>query len=143
MQENKYSIKHWAKDERPREKLLAHGAENLGNSELLSILIHNGTRDKTAIDLARDVLRQGKGNVDELGKLTVQELRRVKGIGEAKAITITAALELGRRRQAAASLEKTAVSTSSDIAAFLHTRLRDYRREIFAVVFLNRANKIN
>jgi DNA repair protein RadC len=143
MQENNYSIKNWAKAERPREKLLNSGAENLSHSELLAILIHNGTKEKTAVDLAKEVLRLGKDNLVELGKLSVKELMKIKGIGEAKAITIAAALELGRRRQAATSLVKTSVSSSSDIAHFLQIKLKDYRHEVFAVLFLNRANKIN
>ena len=112
MQEHKYSIKQWSKDDRPREKLLSTGAENLSNSELLAILIHNGTRQKTAVDLAKEVLKLGKDNLGELGKLSVKELMKIKGIGEAKAITIAAALELGRRRQAAAPLEKQLLPTA-------------------------------
>lgn len=135
MQENKYSIKQWAKDDRPREKLLSKGAENLSNSELLAILIHNGTKEKTAVDLGKEILKLGKDNLNELGKLSVKELMKIKGIGEAKAITITAALELGRRRQATASLEKSVVGSSNDIAAYLRTALKDYRREVFAVIF--------
>jgi DNA repair protein RadC len=143
MQEHKYSIKQWSKDDRPREKLLMTGAENLSNSELLAILIHNGTRQKTAVDLAKEILKMGKDNLSELGKISVKELMKIKGIGEAKAITIIAALELGRRRQAAAPLEKQLISSSGDIARFLQTKIKDYRHEIFAVLFLNRANKIN
>lgn len=143
MQEHKYSIKEWAKDDRPREKLLSAGAENLSHSELLAILIHNGTREKTAVDLAKEILKLGKDNLAELGKLTVKELMKIKGIGEAKAITIAAALELGRRRHATAALEKSIVSNSGDIARFLQTKLKDHRREVFGVLFLNRANKIN
>ena len=143
MQEHKYSIKQWAKDDRPREKLLLNGAENLSNSELLAILIHNGSKEKTAVDLAKEVLKLGKDNLGELGKLSIKELMKIKGIGEAKAITIAAALELGRRRQTAAPLEKMAVSSSNDIARFLQIKLKDYRHEVFAVLFLNRANKIN
>jgi DNA repair protein RadC len=143
MQEHKYSIKEWAKDDQPREKLLYAGAENLSNSELLAILINHGTRDKTAVDLAKDVLKMGKDNLVELGKLSIKELMRIKGIGLAKAITIAAALELGRRRQAGGSLEKTGIKSSADIAKFLQLKLRDHRREVFAVLFLNRANRIN
>ena len=143
MQEHKYSIKQWSKDDRPREKLLMSGAENLSNSELLAILIHNGTRQKTAVDLAKEILKMGKDNLSELGKLSIKELMKIKGIGEAKAITIAAALELGRRRQAAAPLEKQIVANSGDIARYLQTKIKDYRHEIFAVLFLNRANKIN
>lgn len=143
MQEHKYSIKQWSKDDRPREKLLSSGAANLSNSELLAILIHNGTRQKTAVDLAKEVLKMGKDNLGELGKLSVKELMKIKGIGEAKAITITAALELGRRRQAAAPLDKSAIKSSSDIATYLQAKLQDHRHEVFAVLFLNRANKVN
>ena len=143
MQEHKYSIKQWAKDDRPREKLLLNGAENLSNSELLAILIHNGSKEKTAVDLAKEILKLGKDNLGELGKISIKEMMKIKGIGEAKAITIVAALELGRRRQAAAPLEKSVIKSSSDIASYLQTKLKDYRHEVFAVLFLNRANKIN
>jgi DNA repair protein RadC len=143
MQEQNYSIKQWAKDDRPREKLLAKGAAVLSNSELLAILIINGTKQKSAVELAQDVLRLGKDNLNELGKLSVKDLMKLKGIGEAKAISIVAAMELGRRRQAAASLEKSVVTSSLDVATYLQTKLRDYKHEVFAVIFLNRANKIN
>lgn len=143
MQEQKYSIKQWAIDDRPREKLLAKGPAVLSNSELLAILILNGSGGKSAVELAQDVLKLGKDNLNELGKLSIKELTKIKGIGEAKAVTIAAALELGRRRQATASIEKTVVSSSADVATFLQTSLRDYKHEVFAVVFLNRANKIN
>ena len=143
MQEHKYSIKHWSKDDRPREKLLSAGAENLSNSELLAILIHNGTRQKSAVDVAKEVMKLGKDNLVELGKLSIKELMKIKGIGEAKAITIAAALELGRRRQAGEAIGKTVVNSSSDIAHYLQTKLKDHRHEVFAVLFLNRANKIN
>ena len=143
MQEQKYSIRQWAKDDRPREKLLSKGSEALSDSELLAILIHNGTREKSAVELAKDVIRLGKNNLSELGKISIKELMKIKGIGEAKAITIAAALELGRRRQAGNSLEKPVVSNSSDVANYLQTILKDYRHEVFGVLFLNRSNKIN
>jgi DNA repair protein RadC len=143
MQEHKYSIKQWAKDDRPREKLRINGAEHLSNSELLAILIHNGSKEKTAVDLAKEVLKLGKDNLIELGKLSLTELMKIKGIGEAKAITIVAALELGRRRQIASPLGKSLIKNSNDIADYLKTKLKDYRHEVFAVLFLNRANKIN
>lgn len=143
MEEQKYSIKQWAKDDRPREKLLLKGPETLSDSELLAILIVNGNKQKSALDLAKDVLQLGKNSLPELGKLSVKELTKIRGIGEAKAIAIVAALELGRRRQALASLEKTIISTSKDVAVYLQTLLRDHKHEVFAVMFLNRANKIN
>ena len=143
MQAENYSIKQWAKDDRPREKLLMKGAETLSDSELLAILIVNGTRSKTAIDLAKEILVLGKNNLPELGKLTVKELMKIKGIGEAKAITVVAALELGRRRQAMNYREKAVMTSSNDVANYLQSLLKDYRHEVFAVLFLNRANKIN
>lgn len=143
MQEHKYSIKQWAKDDRPREKLLMKGAESLSNSELLAILIQNGNKEKTAVDLAKEVLKLGQDNLIQLGKLSLKDLMKIKGIGEAKAIAIAAALELGRRRQAEAPLYKTGILSSSDIAEFLQVKLKDHRHEVFAVMYLNRANKIN
>ncbi|HET9745963.1 MAG TPA: DNA repair protein RadC [Chitinophagaceae bacterium] len=143
MQEQKYSIKQWAKDDRPREKLLFNGPASLSDSELIAILIHNGSREKTAVDLAKDILKLSKDNLSELGKLSVKDLMKVKGIGEAKAISIAAALELGRRRQTSGTLQKKIISTSHDIADYFMAKLKDYRHEVFAVVFLNRANKIN
>ncbi|HEY0039340.1 MAG TPA: UPF0758 domain-containing protein, partial [Flavisolibacter sp.] len=143
MQAQKYSIKQWAIDDRPREKLLSKGPAGLSNSELLAILILNGSGGRSAVELAQEVLRLGKDNLNELGKLSIKELTKIKGIGEAKAITIAAALELGRRRQAALSIEKAVVTSSADVATYLQTSLRDYKHEVFAVIFLNRANKIN
>lgn len=137
------SIKNWAADDRPREKLLTKGATALSHSELLAILISTGSKSKSAVEIAKEVLQLGKNNLNELGKLSVNDLMTIKGIGEAKAITISAALELGRRRQATASLVKTNIKSSNDIAEYLKATLKDYAYEIFAVVFLNRANKIN
>lgn len=143
MQAEKYSIKEWAKDDRPREKLLLKGPQSLSDSELLAILIQNGTRERSALDLAREVLKLGKDSLPELGKLNIKELMRVKGIGEAKAIILVAAMEIGRRRQALSVLEKPVVSSSTDVALYLQSLLRDHKHEVFAVLFLNRANKIN
>jgi DNA repair protein RadC len=142
MQEHNYSIKQWAKDDRPREKLLMKGAENLSDSELLAILIHNGTRERSALDLSRDLLRLAKNNLNELARLSHKDMMKVKGIGEAKAIFLAAALELGRRRVGSTSLPGLVITSSSDIAQYLRNRLGDYRHEAFGVVFLNRANKI-
>ena len=137
------SIKNWAVDDRPREKLLIKGPAVLSDSELLAILINIGSKNKSAVELAKEVLEKGKNNLNELGKLSVNDLMKIKGIGEAKAITVAAALELGRRRQATASLLKTSIKSSNDIAEYLKATLKDYAYEIFAVVFLNRSNKIN
>lgn len=143
MQAQKYSIKDWAKDDRPREKLLSKSPMALSDSELLAILINNGNKEKSAVALAKDVLQLGKNNLNQLGRLSIKDFMGIKGIGEAKAITIAAALELGRRRQAANFLEKPRIKSSADIASYLQTMLADYLHEVFAVVFLNHANKIN
>jgi DNA repair protein RadC len=143
MQEHKYSIKEWAKDDRPREKLRLIGAENLSDSELLAILIGKGTRDRSAVDLAKEILKLGKNSLADLGKLNVPELMKIKGVGEAKAISITAALELGRRRKVIGMNYKPVMGSSQDIAQFLEGRLRDERRELFGVLYLNRSNRLN
>ena len=137
------SIKNWAIDDRPREKLLAKGKESLSDSELLAILISTGSKNKSAVELAKEVLSLGKNNLNELGKISLTELMTIKGIGEAKAITLAAALELGRRRQATSFLNKTFVKSSNELAEFLKAKLKDYAYEIFAVVYLNKSNKIN
>jgi DNA repair protein RadC len=143
LQENKYPINQWAKDDRPREKLRLKGAENLSDAELLAILIHNGTRHKSAVDLGRELLQLSRNNLNELGKLSLKDLMKIKGIGEAKAITIAASLELGRRRQASAVMEKPVVKDTPSLARYLQVTLKDFSYEVFAVAFLNRANKIN
>ena len=136
------SIKNWATDDRPREKMISKGPESLSDSELLAILINNGHRDRSAVDLARDLLKLGNNNLGELGKLGLAALQGVKGIGEAKAITIAAALELGRRRHASAALSRSAIGSSRDVAEFLRTTIKDNTREVFAILYLNRANKV-
>lgn len=137
------SIKNWAIDDRPREKLLAKGAMALSNSELIAILLNNGSKNKSAVELGREILKLGGDNLNELGKLSLSDFKQVKGIGQAKSIIIAAALELGRRRQASSSLQKAVVKSSRDIAQYLQALLKDYHYEVFAVLFLNQANKIN
>ena len=137
------SIKNWAVDDRPREKLVAKGPAALSDSELLAILINIGNKEKSAVELAKEILQLGGNNLNELGKLSLLSFQKIKGIGEAKAITIAAALEIGRRRQAASALEKTVLKTSKEIAEYLRAVIKDFSYEVFAVVFLNRANKVN
>ena len=141
---NKQSIKNWAVDDRPREKLALKGAETLSNSELLAILINNGSVDKSAVDLAKELLAAVENNLQRLSKLSVKELvnLKIKGLGPAKAITIAAALELGVRRSMADN-KKEVIQSSKDIANYLKAQLEYKKHEVFAVVFLNRANKIN
>jgi len=137
------SIKNWAIDDRPREKLLSKGSASLSDSELLAILINNGHKEKSAVDISKEILRIGNNNLNELGKLSLKDFQKIKGIGEAKAITIAAALELGRRRLSATFLEKPVVKTSNDLAQYLRVNIKDYSYEVFGVVFLNKANKVN
>lgn len=136
------SIKNWAADDRPREKLLAKGVEALSNSELLAILINNGHKEKSAVELAKEVLKLGHDNLNELGKVSITQLKKVKGIGEAKAVTIAAALELGRRRHAGEILEKAIIRSSYDIAQYIRTVIKDFGYEVFGVLFLNKSNKV-
>jgi DNA repair protein RadC len=141
---NKQSIKNWAVDDRPREKLALNGAETLSNSELLAILINNGSVEKSAVDLAKELMAAVENNLQRLSKLSVKELvnLKIKGLGPAKAITIAAALELGVRRSMADN-KKEVIQSSKDIANYLKAQLEYKKHEVFAVVFLNRANKIN
>jgi len=143
MQAQNYSIKDWAADDRPREKLLSKNAQNLTDSELLAILINQGTREKNAVDLAKELLNAVKYNLMELGKLGVHDLTKIRGIGKVKAVIILAALELGRRRHSAGALEKPAVRDSQQVASYLRAMLQDQTREVFAVLFLNQANRVN
>lgn len=136
------SIKNWAIDDRPREKLLTKGKESLSDSELLAILINSGSGKDSAIDVAKKVLALGKNNLDELGKISIKEMMTVNGIGEARAVTLIAALELGRRRHGSANLVKTHLTSSGQLAAFLKSSLKDYPYEVFAIVFLNKSNRV-
>lgn len=142
MQPERTTIKQWAADDRPREKLRDKGPETLSHSELIAILLHNGTRNKSALDLAKEVMQLGKNNLTQLGRLTIKDLMKINGIGEAKAITLAAALELGRRRQAGTHLEEPVVTESGAVARYLQALLKDQSQEVFVVLFLNRANKI-
>lgn len=136
------SIKNWAVGDRPREKLLSKGKESLSDSELIAILLNSGSGKESAIDVAKNVLRLGGDNLDELGKVSIKDLMTIKGIGEARAVTLVAALELGRRRHSSLILDKKRIHTSNELAEFLKTLLKDHGYEVFAVVFLNRSNKI-
>lgn len=135
-------IKSWAADERPREKLLQHGIAVLSNAELVALLINNGHKSKSAIDLAKELLQLSNNNLNELGRLSLKEFQQVKGIGVAKAISVAAALELGRRRQAGDLIPRTKIQSSKEVADYLRVHFKDLNHEVFAVVYLNRANKI-
>ena len=137
------SIKNWAVDDRPREKMLLKGYVALSNAELLAILINNGTKEKSAVDVAKELLTAVGNDLQKLAKLSVKEIIKlnIKGIGEAKAISIAAALELGLRRDVSEKKLEIVIQ-SKDAAEYLRARLKYMSHEVFAVVYLNRANKI-
>jgi DNA repair protein RadC len=141
--DHKFStIKQWAEDDRPREKLLLKGRAALSDAELLAILISTGSKNESALDLARKVLSLSNNNLNALGKLSIQELQQIKGIGEAKAITIAAALELGRRRKDSMPKEKPILNSSRKCYEELHPMLADMHYEEFWVLYLNRKNEL-
>ena len=135
-------IKTWGTDDRPREKLRLKGASQLTDAEILAIIIQNGTKEKTALDLGIELMQRCHNKLADLARFSIKELMKTKGIGMAKAIAIQSALELGRRRQASDHLISEVVSNSASIAKYLQARLMDLPHEVFAVVFLNRANRI-
>lgn len=139
METKKRSIKHWAASDQPREKLVMHRAKALSNSELLAILIRNGDTEHSALELAREVLNASQNNLQELAKWTIKDLMKVKGIGMAKAATIVAAFELGRRRHSELSLERRSIRNSRESAEYIRPLLSDYRHEVFGVLFLGQA----
>lgn len=135
-------IQAWAEEDRPREKLLLKGKANLTDAELLAILFNTGTRNKTAIDLAREILSEANQDLNRLARFTVQEFKSVGGIGEAKAITIIAALELGRRREKTEIKDKKVISSSKEVFDFFKPVLGELPFEEFWILVLNRANKV-
>ncbi|MEM7085608.1 MAG: DNA repair protein RadC [Bacteroidota bacterium] len=144
MEENttSFSIKAWNEDDRPREKLMLKGKIALSDAELIAILIGSGNRNESAVSLSQRILASVENNLGELGKTTVTQLQEFKGIGAAKAITIVAALELGRRRRGQDALERKKI-TSSDVAfELLQPIIGDLPHEEFWGVFLNNANRV-
>jgi len=135
-------IKDWALEDRPREKLLYKGISSLSDAELLAILIGSGSNDKSAVDLAREILNIASNNLNRLGKLDVHDLVKLKGIGTAKAINIMAALELGRRRKSAEIMESPKIRSSNDVYSIFNPLLADLAHEEFWLLYLNRSNKI-
>lgn len=136
------NIKSWSPEDRPREKLLLKGKAALSDAELIAILIGSGTTTMSAVDLSKKILGQAGNNLHELARLTVKDLIKIKGIGEAKAITIVAALELGRRRKDLDHHEKPKVTSSKDAYELLKSELMDTTHEEFWVLLLNRANRV-
>ena len=132
-------INQWALDDRPREKLLTKGPEALSNSELIAILIQTGGKDRSAIDIAKEVLELSKNDLGKLGRLSPRDLMAVKGMGQAKALVLAAALELGRRRQSVRLSPEEKINGSKDVVQMLQPLLMDHPYEVFIAVFLNSA----
>jgi len=136
------TIKNWNEDDRPREKLVNKGKIALSDSELIAILIGSGSKDETAVELSKRILSSIKNNLNELGKLSVDDLIKFKGIGQAKAITIITALELGRRRSLETALEKIKITSSRSVFDVMQPILGELEHEEFWIIYLNNANKI-
>lgn len=136
------SIKHWAEEDRPREKLVLKGKSSLSNAEILAILIGSGNRDESAVELSQRILTDNNNNLNTLSALNLSDLTKYKGIGEAKGINIIAALELGRRRRSSEALEQKTISSSKDAFEFLYADLADQNFEEFWIILLKRNNQI-
>jgi len=139
---NSFSIKSWNEDDRPREKMLLKGKLALSDAELVALLIGSGSRNESAVALGQRILGSVSNNLNELGRLSLYDLMQFKGIGEAKAITITAALELGRRRRGEVALEKKKIRASTSVFELMQPILGELDHEEFWVIYLNNSNKI-
>ena len=136
------SIKNWAADDRPREKLLQKGRLSLSDSELIAILLGSGSKNESAVELAKRILSSSRNNLNELGKLSINQLCKFRGIGPAKAVTIAAALELGRRRRLEEALEQKKISSSSSVFEIMHPIVGELGHEEFWILYLNNSNKV-
>lgn len=135
-------ITDWAVEDRPRERLWQKGPSSLSDAELLAILIGSGTRNHSALDLARELLALAGNTLGELGKLSAGDICKIKGLGEAKAVIIAASLELGRRRKMAEAAENPQIRSSADVFNIISPVMEDLPHEEFWILFLNRANRI-
>ncbi len=136
-----FSIRQWAEDDKPRAKLIQKGQAALSDAELVAILIGSGSRDESAVELAKRIMASARNSLHELGKLSIAQLKQFKGMGEAKAVSIAAALEIGRRRRQQASLQHYGINSSQDAFDLLHPMIGDLPHEEFWIVYLNNGNK--
>jgi DNA repair protein RadC len=136
------NIKSWSPEDRPREKLMLKGTSALSDAELIAILLGSGTTTMSAVELAKRILQSVDNNLHDLARLSVKDLMKLKGIGEAKAITIIAALELGRRRKDSDPEEKPKITSSKDAVELVRAHLQDIHHEEFWIILLNRANRV-
>ncbi|MFC4095018.1 RadC family protein [Euzebyella saccharophila] len=144
MQEEKksFSIKNWSDDDKPREKLVQKGRSVLSDAELIAILIGSGSRNESAVELSKRILASVENNLNELGKLSIKQLMSFKGIGEAKAVTIAAALEIGRRRRGEEALVVSKITCSRDAYEILQPLIGELEHEEFWILYLNNSNKV-
>ncbi|MDX9906372.1 MAG: DNA repair protein RadC [Bacteroidales bacterium] len=140
--ESRIPIKQWSEDDRPREKLLLKGKSALSNAELIALLLGSGNRNESAVDLAKRVLDKSGQNLAELSRFQISDLIKIKGIGQAKGLTIIAALELGNRKRSQDALSREKVAGSHDVYELFHGELADAQYESFWVLLLNRANRV-
>ncbi len=139
---NSFSIKNWNEDDRPREKMLQKGRIALSDAELIAILIGSGSRNESAVSLSQRILASVGNNLSELGRLSIPELMEFKGIGEAKAISIAAAMELGRRRRTGEALERKKITSSNSVFEYVQPIIGELPHEEFWILYLNNSNKI-
>ncbi|NNG08761.1 MAG: DNA repair protein RadC [Arenibacter sp.] len=137
-----FSIKNWSDDDKPREKLLQKGRSVLSDAELIAILIGSGSRNESAVALSKKILASVDNNLNELGKLSIKQLQQFKGIGEAKAVSIAAALEVGRRRRGEEGRKVTKISSSKNVYDLLQPIMGELPHEEFWIVFLNNSNSV-
>lgn len=137
-----FSIKHWSQDDQPREKLRDKGRGVLSDAELVAILIGSGSREESAVELCKRILASVDNNLSALGKLSLKQLMAFKGIGEAKAISIAAAMELGRRRRGEEALERKKITSSSSVFELMQPIIGELAHEEFWIIYLNNSNKV-
>jgi len=137
-----FSIKYWAEDDKPREKLMLKGKAALSDAELIAILIGSGSRNESAVELSKRILASTGNNLNALGKLSLQQLMTFKGIGEAKAVTIAAALELGRRRREEETVDLKKITSSRAVFEIMQPIIGELPHEEFWILYLNNSNKV-
>lgn len=138
----KLTIKSWAVEDRPREKLMLQGKEKLTDAELITILIGSGTKEESALELSKRILSSVNNNINQLASLPLEKLMEFKGIGEARAINIITALELGKRRHFTQVKQKSKIKSSKDVFRIIHPIIGELEHEEFWVLFLNNSNKV-
>lgn len=137
-----FSIKNWNEDDRPREKLIHKGKVSLSDAELMAILIGSGSKNESAVDLSKRILASADNSLNELAKLGLEQLIKFKGIGEAKAVSVITALELGRRRRLEKALTKVKISSSKEVYEIMQPVIGDLQHEEFWAIYLSNSNKV-